>query len=303
MTEQHYLTQQFEASRQHLHKVAYRMLGSGSEAEDAVQEAWIRLNRVEVASIENLTGWLTTVVARVCLDMLRARKSNHDTIDDNVAEIAADAADNVEAELLQLDLIGPALLLLLDMLTPAERVAFVLHDVFELPFAEIAAILELPEASARQHASRARRRIRGATTAEQDTARQQSIVAAFLLAAREGNFDALLRLLHPDVVLRADATAIKISTANKAKGAPEFAAEIRGADKVAATFKGRAAGAQLAMINGLAGGTWGVNGKAMVAFCFTVADGKIATVNIVMDRAALDSFDIQLINTNNGVTA
>lgn len=303
MTEPLYLTQQFEAARPHLYKVAYRMLGSGSEAEDAVQEAWLRLNRVDAVSIDNLTGWLTTAVSRLCLDMLRARKSTHDTSGNDVADIADEAADDLEAELLQVDLIGPALLLLLDLLTPIERVAFVLHDVFELSFVEIAGILELSEASARQHASRARRRIRGATAVEKDAERQQSVVAAFLLAAREGNFDALLRLLHPDVVLRADATAVKISTANKAKGAPEFAAEIAGADRVAATFKGRAAGAQLAVINGHAGGTWGVNGKAMVAFCFTVKGSKIAAIDIVMDRVALDSFDIQLINDNTGVTA
>lgn len=297
MEKHDWLTERFEDTRHHLQAVAYRMLGSNSEAEDAVQEAWLRLNRSESEKIDNLSGWLTTVVARVCLDMLRARKSGKtESLDEMVYDATDDGSNDPEADLLVADSVGPALLLVLDTLTPTERIAFVLHDLFDLSFEEIAPIIDRTEAAARQLASRARRRVRGGTTPQKDSQRQHAVVAAFLAASREGNFDALIQLLHPDITLRADETAIKISTANKAKGAPAFAPEITGANNVADTFKGRAAGAQLTLVNGVAGATWGMNGKTVVAFCFAVTDGKITAIDVVMDRKTLDTFDIQTID-------
>lgn len=298
-----WLTKNFEQARKHLQAVAYRMLGSASEAEDAVQEAWIRFNRSESEQIENLNAWLTTVVARVCLDMLRSRKAKREEpLDENVHEIPGEETGNPEADFLIADSIGSALLLILDTLTPTERIAFVLHDLFDLSFEEIAPVINRSAAATRQLASRARRRVRGARTANEDVERQQTVVAAFLAASREGNFEALIKLLHPEVILRADATAIKTTEANKARGAPEFKSEINGAKPVADTFKGRAAGAQLALVNGLAGATWGVKGKPMVAFCFSVKGGKISAIDIVMDRKTLDNLDIKIIDNDSGVT-
>ncbi|MGM8228979.1 sigma-70 family RNA polymerase sigma factor [Cellvibrio sp. ARAG 10.3] len=307
MAKQDGLTQRFESARHHLHSVAYRMLGSNSEAEDAVQEAWLRLNRIGSDGIDNLGGWLTTVVARVCLDMLRARKaSTAESLEDMLYDAADDGSGDPESHFLIADTLGPALLLVLDTLTPTERIAFVLHDLFDLPFDEIAPIIDRTEAAARQLASRARRRVRGGTTPQANSPRQHAVVVAFLAASREGNFDALINLLHPDIILRADDTAIKISSANKAKGAPAFKPEITGAKNVADTFKGRAAGAQLTLVNGAAGATWGMNGKTVVAFCFTVKDEKITAIDVVMDRKTLDTFSIKAIVTpaipnNNGV--
>ena len=299
MEKNDWLTKSFEETRHHLQAVAYRMLGSNNEAEDAVQEAWIRLNRSESEKIDNLGGWLTTVVARVCLDMLRARKSaKTESLDEMVYDVADDGSNDPETDFLVADSVGPALLLVLDTLTPTERIAFVLHDLFDLSFEDIAPIIDRTEAAARQLASRARRRVRGGTTPQEDSQRQHAVVAAFLAASREGNFEALIKLLHPDIILRADETAIKISTANKAKGAPAFEPKITGAKHVADTFKGRAAGAQLTLINGGAGATWGMNGKTVVAFCFAVTDGKITAIDVVMDRKTLDTFDIKTLDIN-----
>lgn len=304
MEKSDWLTTQFETTRHHLQAVAYRMLGSRSEAEDAVQEAWIRLNRSDSESIENLGGWLTTVVARVCLDMLRARKAGREeSLEEMLVDLPEEGEGDLEEKLLIADSIGPALLLVLDKLTAAERIAFVLHDLFDLPFDEIAPIIERSESATRQLASRARRCVRGAAMPRKDAQRQQQVVAAFMQASRQGNFEALIRLLHPEVVLRADETAIKVSTANKARGAPQFAAEIAGAKAVADTLNGSAQGAQLALVNGFAGATWGMNGKTVVAFCFVVSDGKITAIDIVMDKQVLENFDIQLIDNNSGVNA
>ena len=291
-----WLTTHFEATRNHLQTVAYRMLGSRTEAEDAVQEAWVRLNRSDSGSINNLNGWLTTVVARVCLDMLRSRKAaREDSYEEILVDFPEENDNDLEDKILVADAIGPALLLVLDELTAAERIAFVLHDLFDLPFDEIAPIIERTEAATRQLASRARRCVRGATMPARNVQRQQEIVAAFMHASRQGDFDALIKLLHPGVVLRADETAIKVSTANKARGAPQFTPEIMGADAVASTLKGSAQGAQLSLVNGLAGATWGMNGKTIVAFCFVVEDEKITSIDVVMDKNSLDAFDIQII--------
>lgn len=296
-----WVTTHFEAMRNHLQAVAYRMLGSRSEAEDAVQEAWIRLNRSDSTSIDNLGGWLTTVVARVCLDMLRSRKAaREDSLEEILIDLPEEGEGSFEEKLLIADAIGPALLLVLDKLTPAERIAFVLHDLFDISFDEIAPIIDRSEVATRQLASRARRCVRGETMPNKNAARQHDVVAAFMQASREGDFNALIRLLHPNAVLRADETAIKVSTANKARGAPQFTREINGADAVANTLKGSAQGAQLSLVNGLTGATWGMNGKTVVAFCFVVDDAKITAIDIVMDKNTLDTFDIQVIDNNRG---
>jgi len=298
MEKKDWLTKNFEETRNHLKAVAYQMLGSTCEAEDAVQETWIRLNRSESEKIDNLRGWLTTVVARVCLDMLRSRKSKREEpLDDKISEHAHEDARNPEADFLVADSVGPALLLVLDLLTPTERIAFVLHDIFDLSFEEIAPIIDRTEEATRQLASRARRRIKGANTPQEDLEREQEVVSAFLAASRDGKFEALIRLLHPDVVLRADETAIKISEANKAKGAPQFKREISGAKTVAETFKGKAQAAQLALVNGSAGAAWGPpGGKPVVAFCFSITDGKISSIEIVMDKNKLENFEFEIID-------
>lgn len=261
------------------------------------------MNRSDSESIENLGGWLTTVVAKVCLDILRSRKVAHEeSLEEITVDLPEEGGSDLEEELSIADAVGPALLLVLDRLTPAERIAFVLHDLFDLSFDEIAPIIERTESATRQLASRARRCVRGATMPSKDAARQQEVVAAFMQASRQGNFDALIRLLHPDVVLRADETAIKVSTANKARGAPQFSPETAGAKAVADALNGNAVGAQLALVNGLAGAVWGIKGKTIVAFCFVVNDGKIAAIDIVMNKETLGNLDIQIID-NSGVNA
>ena len=295
MEKKDWLARNFEETRHQLKSVAYRMLGSIGEAEDAVQEAWIRLNRSESAKIENLNGWLTTVVARVCLDVLRSRKSRREEPFDSKTPESPVETKNIEAEYMIADSVGPALLVVLDTLTPAERIAFVLHDLFDVPFEEIAPIIDRTEASARQLASRARRQIKGASTSREDRSKQREVVTAFLAASRDGNFQELLRILHPDIVLRADATAVNVSEANKSKGAPQFKPEIRGAKNVADTFKGKAAAAQLALINGLIGATWAPAGKPVVAFCFTIDGGQISAIDIVMDSSSLGDLDLEII--------
>src|SRR6266536_1534889 len=207
MDEHEWLAEQFEAQRPHLRAVAYRMLGSLSEADDAVQESWLHLSRSGTSGVENLGGWLTTVVARVCLDMLRSRKSRQeDPLGPHVPDPIVGHADgsDPEHEAQLADSVGLALLVILETLAPAERVAFVLHDMFDLPFDEIAPIVARSPTAARQLASRARRRVRGAATPDADLTRQREVIDAFLAAARGGDFDALLAVLDPDVVLRAD---------------------------------------------------------------------------------------------------
>jgi RNA polymerase sigma-70 factor (ECF subfamily) len=296
-----HLASQFDESRARLRAVAFRILGSHGEAEDAVQEAWLRLDRSDSDEIDNLQGWLTTVVARVCLDQLRARKSRReDELDETVAELAEDApSSDPEAEVLLAEALGPALLVVLERLAPAERVSFVLHDLFDLSFDEIAPIVGRSAVATRQLASRARRRIKGETAdAQADAARQREIVAAFFAASRAGNMGALLELLDPDVVLRADPVAVKVATANRDKGAPALAHEIRGPQAVADTLKGAARGAQPAIIDGAAGAVWAPGGKPGTAFAFTVRDGKIVAIDIIMDRARIHAMDIEILQGN-----
>ncbi|HEY2906699.1 MAG TPA: sigma-70 family RNA polymerase sigma factor, partial [Vicinamibacterales bacterium] len=254
MAEHEWLAEQFEAKRTRLRAVAYRMLGSTSEADDAVQEAWLRLSRADTSGVDNLGGWLTTVVARVCLDALRSRQSRREeALDSDVLEQSMNGAPvgDAEHEMLLADSIGTAMFVVLETLDPAERVAFVLHDMFDLPFDEIASIVGRSPVAARQLASRARRRVRGASTvSDNDFTGHKEVVEAFLAASRRGDMSALLAVLDPSVVLRADRSAIEASAARLAKGAPALAAELRGASVVAETFAGRAKAAQPALLDG-----------------------------------------------------
>src|SRR5215831_9740198 len=295
MTDSDWLAEKVQENRPHLRAVACRILGSNAEADDAVQEAWFRLTRSDVNSVENLGGWLTTVVARVCLDMLRSRKSRkEESLEDQHLKALEDPRQaNPAEEALLADSVGSALLIVLGALTPAKRVAFVLHDLFDLPFEEIAPIVGRSEAAARQLASRARRRVRGGQEGREDEAKKQEIVAAFLAASREGNVNALLQLLDPEILLTADDVAVKTAAANKAKGAPPFESEMRGATVVADIFKGRALGAQLALINGSVGTTWIGGGKPRVAFLFTVEHGKIQGIDVVMDPEDLKEMEVE----------
>ncbi len=300
MDEHSGLAAQFEAHRTHLRAVAYRMLGSLSEADDAVQESWLRLSRSDTSGVANLGGWLTTIVARVCLDMLRARRSRRE--EPLGASMPAPVARRQEGgdpehEALLADAVGLALLVVLDTLAPAERLAFVLHDLFAVPFEEIAPIVGRSPTAARQLASRARRRVRGAATAPNaELARQRAVVAAFLAASRNGDFGALLTLLDPDVVLRADHVAVGASATAQDRGAPILAAEVRGASAVAETFSGRARAAQPALVNGVAGAVWAPEGRPHVVFGFTITDGKIVGIAIIADPARLRQLDVAILN-------
>jgi RNA polymerase sigma factor (sigma-70 family) len=299
MPEQTWLVEQFEANRAHLRRVAYRMLGSRSEADDAVQEAWMRLSRADTSGVENLDGWLTTVVARVCLDMLRSRRSRReDSLESRATEsaVGSQAPGDPEQEAVLADSVGVALLAVLETLAPAERVAFVLHDMFDLSFDEIAPIVGRTPAAARQLASRARRRVRGtAVSPEADRGRQREIVGAFLAAAREGDFAGLLAVLDPEVVLRADAAAVLGSAAREAAGAPKLAPEVRGAAAVAEAFAGRARGAQLALVDGAVGAVWAPGGRPRAVFRFTVSDGKIAEIDVIVDPERVRGLEVVLL--------
>jgi len=295
MTDHGTLEAQFEAHRAHLNAVAYRILGSQGEAEDAVQEAWLRLSRAGAEGVDNLGGWLTTVVARVCLDLLRSRTSRREEpLPETEPSVGDEDAARPDAELLMADSLSLALLVVLETLAPAERVAFVLHDVFELPFEEIAEVVGRSPAATRQLASRARRQVRGApTVSDADFTRQRSVVDAFLAAARNGDFDALLRVLDPDVVLRADAAAVSAAAATR--GAPALANETRGAASVAGAFKGRAQAARVAIVGGAVGAVWAPVGRLRTAIAFTVVGDRITGIEVVMEPARLAQLDIVML--------
>ena len=277
------LAERFEANRTHLRAVAYRMLGSVSEADDAVQEAWLRLSRSDPASVENLSAWLTTVVARVCLDMLRTRKARRE---EELGVHLTDPIANPEDEAVLAESVGLALLVVLETLAPAERLAFVLHDMFAMPFEEIAPIVKRSPAAARQLASRARRRVQGATAAgDADPKGRRAIVDAFLAASRGGDFDALLTLLDPEVVLRSDAAAVEMGSA----------AEVLGAADVAANFSGRARAAQPALVNGAAGAVWAPAGVPRVVFAFTIVGEKIVQIEMIADPTHLSELDLSIL--------
>ena len=285
MDEHVWLAERFEENRTHLRAVAYRMLGSLSEADDAVQESWLRLSRSDTSGVENLGGFLTTVVARVCLDMLRSRRSRREEpLDLHLPEPVVSGADGTDPEhqALLADSVGPALLVVLDTLAPAERLAFVLHDMFAVPFDQIAPIMGRSPAAARQLASRARRRVHGATVPDADLTRQRTVVDAFLAASRDGDFDALLALLDPDVVLRADHAAVQVGASK----------EVHGAAAVAATFAGRARAALPALVNGVAGAVWAPGGRPRIVFDFTMSDGKIVAIELLADPERLRRLDL-----------
>jgi len=285
-----WLAERFEENRAHLGAVAYRMLGSLSEADDAVQESWLRLSRSDTSGVENLGGWLTTVVARVCLDMLRSRQSRREEpLGAHVPEPIAGRADGTdpEHEALLADSVGSALLVILETLAPAERLAFVLHDMFAVPFDEIAPIVGRSPTAARQLASRARRRVQGAAPVpDADLTHQREVVDAFLAAARGGDFDALLAVLDPDVVLRADRAAVDAGASR----------EVRGAAAVADTFSGRARAAQPALVNGAVGLVWAPDGRPRVVFSFTITRGKIVEINLLADPERLRQLDLAVFN-------
>ena len=290
MVDRDWLAERFEGHRGHLRAVAYRMLGSASEADDAVQEAWLRLDRADTSDVQNLGGWLTTVVARVCLDMLRARRSRREEphgAQPPEPTLGDEGGIDPEREALLADSIGPALLVVLETLAPAERLAFVLHDMFAVPFDEIAAILGRSPDAAKMLASRARRRVQGAAAVpDTDLSRQRAVVDAFLAAARGGDFEALLAVLDPDVVVRADRAAVRAGASR----------EVRGAAAVAGTFSGRARFTRPALVNGAAGAVWAPGGRPRVVFGFTITGGKVVGIELLADPERLRELDLVVLD-------
>jgi RNA polymerase sigma-70 factor (ECF subfamily) len=295
MDEQDWLAKQFEEYRSHLRAVAYRMLGSLSEVDDAVQEAWLRLSRSETSGIENLGGWLTTVVGRVCLDMLRSRTSRRvvplgEPLGTRVPEPLVSRADGIdpEHEALLADSVGLALLVVLESLTPAERLAFVLHDMFSVPFEEIAPVVGRSPTAARQLASRARRRVQGeAHVPDADLATQREVVDAFLAASRDGDFDALLAVLDSDVVLRIDGGAVRAGLSRKVRGARAVAEQTL-------TFSRLSPFVRPALVNGAAGVVVAPRGRPFSVMGFTIRGGKIVEVDILADPARLSRLDVSV---------
>ena len=290
MNERELLAERFEANRTHLRAVAYRMLGSVSEADDAVQEAWLRLGRSETGDIDNLRAWLTTVVGRVCLDLLRSRKSRREeSLGPHVPEPIISPKDGLdpEHEALLADSVGLALLVVLETLAPPERLAFVLHDMFGVPFDEIASIVDRSPAAARQLASRARRRVRGAApAADVDVSRQRELVDAFLAAARGGDFEALVGVLDPDVVLRVDRGTL---ASREVKGAAAVAEQAK-------TFAHLARFARPALVNGAAGFVVTREGRPVSVAGFTVAGGKITEIDLLADPKRLRELDLTVLD-------
>jgi len=289
VSERDYLAERFQEHRIHLRAVAYRMLGSLSDVDDAVQEAWLRLSRADTEAIDNLGGWLTTVVARVCLDMLRSRQSRREeplTPDAPEPVATGTTGSSPEQEALLADSVGLALLVVLDRLTPAERLAFVLHDMFAVPFEEIAPIIGRSTEAARQLASRARRRVRGGGAPDPDLVRQRKVVEAFMAALRAGDFEGLLAVLDPDLVVRADMAA----------GAPT---EIRGAAawaKGAVAYGHLAQLAQPALVDGAIGVVVSPHGRVVRALRFTITNGKITELEVIGNPARLGELDVSVID-------
>jgi RNA polymerase sigma factor (sigma-70 family) len=281
----------FEAHRGHLRAVAYRMLGSASEAEDAVQESWIRLSRTDVSGVENLRAWLTTVVARVCLDMLRTRTSRReDALDTHVSDPVITRADeDPESEALRADSVGLALLVVLETLEPPERLAFVMHDVFGMSFEEIAPIVDRSAVAARQLASRGRRRVQGATPKpDRDRREQRRVIDAFMAAARDGDFERLVAVLDPDIVLRADAGALA-GMSRVVRGATAVASQ-------AETFSKSGLSNQLVLVNGDLGFvSRRPDGRVFSVISFTIAGGKVVEMNILADPERLSRLDLSAI--------
>jgi RNA polymerase sigma-70 factor (ECF subfamily) len=290
MDDRDVLASRFEENRAHLRAVAYRMLGSVAEADDAVQEAWLRLSRSDAAAVENLRGWLTTVVGRVCLDLLRARRARREEYAGSWLPepiVADDDPADPEYEALLAESVGLALLVVLETLTPAERLAFVLHDMFGVPFEEIGEIVDRSPAAARQLASRARRRVRGeAPPPDPDLTRQREVVDAFLAASRAGDFEALIAVLDPDVVFRIDTGG----------AGPRARPPVQGAAAVARQVLARGAPlaplARPAIVNGAAGAVVVVGGKPFAVVSFAVRNGRIAEIDLVADPAKLGGVSV-----------
>jgi RNA polymerase sigma-70 factor (ECF subfamily) len=290
--QQEWLAQQFEGQRPHLRAVAYRMLGSLSEADDAVQDAWLRLSRTDTSDVENLRAWLTTVVARVALNMLRSRKTRREQpLDVRVPDPIIDPADGTdpEHEALLADSVGLALLIVLETLTPAERLAFVLHDMFAVPFEEIAPIVERSPEATRQLASRARRRVRGADpTPDADLRAQWEVVEAFIAAARDGDFDALVAVLDPDVVLRSDGGPVT-GLSQHVRGAEAVAGQALMWSRVDLTMR-------RALINGAAGMVTFLHGQPFSICAVTVKNGKLAEIDFLADPERIAQLDLTVLS-------
>jgi RNA polymerase sigma factor (sigma-70 family) len=288
--QQTWLTERFEENRTHLRAVAYRMLGSLSEADDAVQEAWVRLARSDSRRIENLGGWLTTVVGRVCLDMLRSRRSRREEpLDPRMPDpiVSPDGHLDPDEEALIADSVGLALLVVLETLAPAERLAFVLHDMFAVPFDEIAAILGRTPTATRQLASRARRRVRGAAVPDTDLTGQRDVVDAFFAAARDGDFDALVAVLDPDIVLRSDGGVLRPGASVVVRGAAAVASQ-------ALTFRRLYPFVRPAAVNGTAGVVVTPHGRPFSVMAFTVRNGKIVEIDALADPERLRQLDLTI---------
>jgi RNA polymerase sigma factor (sigma-70 family) len=292
MTENDWLAERFEEHRSHLRAVAYRMLGSVSEADDAVQEAWLRLSRSDADDIDNLGAWLTTVVARVSLNTLRSRAvRREEPLEVRVPEPLVSRADGTdpEHEALLADSVGLALLVVLETLQPAERLAFVLHDMFAVPFDDIAAMVDRSPAAARQLASRARRRIQGAPEPADDPARQRQVVDAFFAAARGGDFDALVAVLHPDVVLRGDGGALRADATGIVRGAENVAGN-------AVAFRAPGARLRSVLVNGAAGVVVDIDGRVTSLMAFTVVDGRVVEIDALVDPERLSRLDLAFLD-------
>jgi RNA polymerase sigma factor (sigma-70 family) len=288
MREDDWLAERFEEHRSRLRAIAYRILGSSSDADDAVQEAWLRFSRSDTSAVENLGSWLTTVVSRVCLNMLQARRSRPQppAAPELPEPTAVSGEYDPEHEAFLADSIGLALLVVLDTLTPAERVAFVLHDVFGLPFDQIARIVDRSPAATRQLASRARARVqRQDATGKADTVRQSALVDAFLAAARKGDFDALIALLDPDVVLRADEHAAELGAARETQGREAVAA-----------FSRYARGGRRALLDGVAALAWMPGGRLRVVWSFTTSGDTITAIDLIADPERLGRLDLVILD-------
>ena len=288
MDEREWLTERFEQHRPQLRAVAYRMLGSVSESDDALQEAWLRIRDHDPATVENMRGWLTTVVGRVCLNMLRSRKARREEPSVHVPDpVVGFEDDDLEHETLLAESVGLALLVVLDALTPAERLAFVLHDVFGVPFADIATALERSEAAAQQLASRARRRLRNSPEPDGDLARQRRVIDAFFAASRDGDFSALLEMLDPDVELRIDGGVLRADASLALHGADAVAAHT-------ATYSKLYPSVRAALVNGAAGAVVAPHGRVFSVMAFTVTNGKVARIDVLLDPERLAQLDLSI---------
>jgi RNA polymerase sigma factor (sigma-70 family) len=287
VNDEEFLARRFEAERQRLREIAYRMLGSSAEAEDAVQEAWVRLSRTDADAVENLSAWLTTVVARVSLNLLRSRRTRGERpLEEAAGEpTSRESPSDPEQEAVLADSVGLALLVVLDTLSPHERLAFVLHDMFDLPFDEIAPVVGRSSAATRQLASRARRRVRGAAVPERDATRQRRVVDAYLAATRAGDFEGLLTVLDPEVVLRSDAEAMPNGVAAMLRGAHDVAA-------AALASAPRARQSEVALIDGSPGILMAVGGRVQVALTFEVVEGLIAAVDVIAAPRRLAALEV-----------